>query len=131
MVPIAMHETRDLVVQYEILKSQTLLEEKACREWPRKWGFYLDFDKLMLDEAARRGISEEEYRRRTEIRKPRGPSEPDILPIKPAQGVPVTSTGMVGWRASKEYSLEKFGPLYISPKHTLPYDLAPSSIFLG
>ncbi|XP_066155165.1 ciliary microtubule inner protein 1-like [Euwallacea fornicatus] len=126
-----MHVSDDLVVQYEILKSQTLLEEKACREWPRKWGFYLDFDKLILHEAAKCGISEKEYRKRTEIRKPRGPSEPDIWPIEPAERVPVTSTNVVGWRASKEYSLEKFGPLYISPKHTLPCDPAPSSIFLG
>ncbi|CAG9769858.1 unnamed protein product [Ceutorhynchus assimilis] len=123
--------TCDLVVKYEVLKAQNALEEKARNEWGFKWSFYLDFDKILLKKAAERGLSEAEYKKRTVLRKPKGSVEPNIWKVEPAKFMPDTTIGMVGWRAQEEYSLEKFGRMYISPKYTLPYEPPLNSIFLG
>lgn len=69
------------------------MEIKAAKQWPQKWGFLLDFDKLLADEARKRGITPDEYRKRTEKRKRKGSVEPDIWKVIPSDHVPQTSTG--------------------------------------
>ncbi|XP_050299447.1 uncharacterized protein C20orf85 homolog [Anthonomus grandis grandis] len=121
----------DLVVKYEVLRAQNLLEEKARRQWPQKWAVCLNFDKVLSETIREHGLTREEYDRRTRFKKPKGNLEPDIWPIKPSNRIPRTSSGVIGCRAYKEYSLEKFGPLYLSPKLTLPYDPPYHSIYLA
>ncbi|XP_018569482.1 uncharacterized protein C20orf85 homolog [Anoplophora glabripennis] len=121
----------DLVARNEVLKAQEILEEKARREWPAKWGFYLNFDKFCLEEATKRGYSEEDYRRMTVKKKSKHNIERDIWPPAPPKPVPILSSGFAGWRSGPNYSLEKFGSLYISPRHTLPYEPPYRCIILG
>ncbi|KAJ8924836.1 hypothetical protein NQ315_000990 [Exocentrus adspersus] len=121
----------DLVAGNEVLKAQEILEEKARRDWPRKWGFYLEFDQFCLEEAKKRGYTEKDYRRMTVKKKPKRRLESDIWPPAPPKEVPQLSSGFVGWRSGPNYSLEKLGPLYISPRRTLPYEPPYRCIMLG
>ncbi|KYB28965.1 hypothetical protein TcasGA2_TC003295 [Tribolium castaneum] len=121
----------DLVKRNEVLKSLVTLEEKARRDWHHKWGFLLDFDKFVLEEAFKHGISEEEYRRWTVRRKNKTRALDYIWDLKPSANVPKTSSGMVGWRSALEHRLERTGPLYISPVSTLPPKERNSCIMLG
>ncbi|XP_076271803.1 uncharacterized protein LOC143203510 [Rhynchophorus ferrugineus] len=121
----------DYVIQSEVLKAQGALEKKTRTEWDKKWGFYLNFNKICLEEAERQGVSEGEWRRRLMKQKKQAPTEDDIWQINPADFVPGTTYGHVGWRAYQKHSLEKFGPLYVSPKLTLPQEQSYSNIMLG
>ncbi|KAL1517502.1 hypothetical protein ABEB36_001260 [Hypothenemus hampei] len=122
---------RDIRFKYEILKELTLVEGAARREWPGKWGFLLTFNEILLEEASKRGISKQEYLHRSQFRKPKGFSEPPIWPARVQRPFPETTTGMIGWRSCADCLLEKFGPLYRSPKYTLPFEQGYSKIFLG
>ncbi|CAH1112628.1 unnamed protein product [Psylliodes chrysocephalus] len=124
---------KNLNVEINILNAQEVLEEKARKEWPQKWGFLLDFPKILLEEAAKRGISEEKYRQTMNRKKIKCiPYEKTITTcIEPTDYIPKTSSGYVGWRCESKYTLEKLGPLYVSPKHTLPYQPPYNCIMLG
>ncbi|CAH0547972.1 unnamed protein product [Brassicogethes aeneus] len=82
----------NLIVKYQILAAQNVLEEKAIKEYHDKWGFLLDFDKRIRTSsqsererkekaetaaAARTGAGKERRRRRHEKRvsKSRQPKE--------------------------------------------------------
>ncbi|XP_044270105.1 uncharacterized protein C20orf85-like [Tribolium madens] len=121
----------DLVKRNEVLKSLVTLEEKARHDWHRKWGFLLDFDKFVLEEAAKHGISVEEFRRWTVRRKNKTKALDYIWDLEPATNVPKTSSGMVGWRSAPKHRLERTGPLYVSPVTTLPPKERYSCIMLG
>ncbi|XP_074029803.1 uncharacterized protein [Leptinotarsa decemlineata] len=126
-----MNRTFEYITKSEVLKSQEILQEKASKEWNRKWGFYLDFDKICLEEASKRGYTPEMYRRLVEMRKNKKNLEPDIWKAEASDNFPVTSSGYVGWRSGPNYSLEKFGSLYISPRRTLPHQPPYNCIILG
>ncbi|XP_018325755.1 uncharacterized protein LOC108737418 [Agrilus planipennis] len=119
-------------------KEQVFLEEKASKEWEEKWGFIKDFEKLCIEVAAKRGISEEEYKRMTKMKyrstnngslslgNAAATKEMGECDVKPSGPVPKTTSGFIGWRSSDfSNNLEKF-PMYVSPRHTLyPPDLPP------
>ncbi|XP_056643851.1 uncharacterized protein C20orf85 homolog [Diorhabda sublineata] len=131
---MASTNSTDYVIQNNILKSLEVLERKARKDWDKKWKFYLDFNKFILDEAAKLGYTEKEYKRIVQQYKHKPifyQEESVTIPVEPTQFVPKTSSAFVGWRADKKFSLEKFGPLYISPKVTLPHQPPCYTIFLG
>ncbi|RZC42148.1 LLC1 domain containing protein [Asbolus verrucosus] len=121
----------DLVKRNDILKALVVLEEKAGREWNQRWGFFQSLNELCVEEAAKQGVSEEEYRRWTVRRKSKTKALDFIWDLKMAESVPKTSSAMVGWRSHPEHSLERMGRLYISPLHTLPPKEHVSHILLG
>ncbi|XP_072386955.1 uncharacterized protein [Diabrotica undecimpunctata] len=123
----------DYVIQTNILKSLEVLEDKARKEWHDKWGFYLEFPKIILEEASKLGYSEEQYKKITRRGKKMEMNylEDVIISAEATDAVPTTSSAFVGWRSDRKYSLEKFGPLYVSPKHTLPYEPPSYCIKLG
>ncbi|KAJ3664077.1 hypothetical protein Zmor_008275 [Zophobas morio] len=83
----------DLVKRNEVLKAQVFLEEKARREWNRKWGFLLNFDKIVLEEARKQGVSEADYRRWTVRRKSKSRTVDETWDVKTSESFPKTSSG--------------------------------------
>ncbi|XP_068917047.1 uncharacterized protein [Tenebrio molitor] len=86
------HNSLDLVAKNDILKALVVLEDKARRDWHRKWGFLLNFDQMILEEAAKSNVSEEEYRRRTVERKNNTKGLDFVCDVKMAESVPQTSS---------------------------------------
>ncbi|GLV34547.1 hypothetical protein CBL_09027 [Carabus blaptoides fortunei] len=110
-------------------KEQVNTEEQAKCSWDRKWHFMRDFYKTYLKEAAVQGLSEEEFLklRTTKIR-PKDMEVDGWVAQTSLRKFPITSSAMVGWRSSRiECSMERFGPLYISPRHTVTEPDRPSS----
>ncbi|KAH1001412.1 hypothetical protein HUJ04_005438 [Dendroctonus ponderosae] len=83
----------NFIVNSEILKTQNCIENKARKEWKAKWGFYLDLDKIIIDEAKQRGLSESEYKRIVIKKKPKGTREPYIWITHSNRGGPMLSSG--------------------------------------
>ncbi|KAK0163551.1 hypothetical protein PV327_007221 [Microctonus hyperodae] len=55
-------------------------------------------------------------------------SKVSLEAMKSSLSIPKTSSAAIGWRSSsREYNLEIFGPLYISPRHTI-VPLTPGEI---
>ncbi|CAH1367692.1 hypothetical protein MTP99_008962 [Tenebrio molitor] len=125
------HNSLDLVAKNDILKALVVLEDKARRDWHRKWGFLLNFDQMILEEAAKSNVSEEEYRRRTVERKNNTKGLDFVCDVKMAESVPQTSSAVIGWRSRPEDRLERTGDFYISPLQTLPPKEHATCIFLG
>ncbi|CAG9861976.1 unnamed protein product [Phyllotreta striolata] len=124
---------KDLNVEINVLNAQVAVEEKAKLNWYKKWGIYLDFHKILLEEIGKRGITEEKYKKLTggnrkmvHINK-----ETPCITIQRSEYVPKTSNGMVGRRSDYKYNLEIMGPLYVSPKSTLPRQSSDYCIKLG
>ncbi|CAH1156148.1 unnamed protein product [Phaedon cochleariae] len=86
---------------------------------------------ILLEEARKNGFKNEEFGRIVRERKSKMNLENDIWKTDAIDYVPRTSSGYVGWRSNPNSSLEKFGPLYISPRHTLPYQPPYNCIILG
>ncbi|KAK4876599.1 hypothetical protein RN001_009105 [Aquatica leii] len=112
---------KNQVVLNGILQEQVEKEELARSVWNTKWGFMKDFDKICIEVAATMGISENQYRKMVTKKKYYDKDEEKEFKadIKPSDPVPITSSGFVGWRCKHRNSIEKCGPLYISPRHTI------------
>ncbi|XP_046397531.1 uncharacterized protein C20orf85 homolog [Ischnura elegans] len=90
-----------------------LKEEKAQKEWQKKWGFILDIMKERDDAIAKLPRPKHRLNKMKEFRA-KVPME-----AQPSPPIPTTTSAMVGWRCSSGYWLENFGPLYVSPRHTI------------
>ncbi|XP_060535559.1 uncharacterized protein LOC132707654, partial [Cylas formicarius] len=112
-------------------KEQAVLEERARNGWKRKWGFYLEFDQICVEEARNAGLTGDEYKRRTRSQNKQA-EETGGGDFGPAcDRCPRTTAGFIGWRAKQKDALEKFGPLYVSPKATMRPMQSYSCIILG
>ncbi|XP_021928116.1 uncharacterized protein C20orf85 homolog [Zootermopsis nevadensis] len=111
------------------LKEVIHLEKLTRKQWEKKWGFLRNIMQMYHDEIKAEGVE-----LKKEQSHPRLVSEMKAPPSPP---VPTTSSGFIGWRSSiAEYSLERIGPLYVSPKLTteLPESYSPTkqiNIFIG
>ncbi|XP_019876357.1 uncharacterized protein LOC109604271 [Aethina tumida] len=122
---------KDLIVKNQILADQKKLEEKASKEWHSKFGYLLDFDKMVIEEAKERGMTEEEFRRITVKRKDKTMHKNlQNFDIKPSGKIPVASSGYVGWRSQNNID-RLVGPLHVDRKYTLPQEISQKHILLG
>ncbi|XP_049809062.1 uncharacterized protein C20orf85 homolog [Schistocerca nitens] len=131
--PVKMQQT-NLVKMDGMLREALCTQEKANKTWEKKWGFMTQYRKFLEEEAKSRGISLEAISKgskKQEITTGTAFTVPSSPPI------PLTSSGFIGWRSSlQSCSLEKVGPFYISPVHTIePPDLPKQkpqlTIFIG
>ncbi|KAK9710109.1 Normal lung function maintenance, Low in Lung Cancer 1 protein [Popillia japonica] len=119
-----------------VIKEQVCLEKLTKYNYNRKWGYYTHLKEICLEIARERGI-EKEYKRVTEFKRGRRIESTSNWDIPESSTVPTITSGEVGWRSSRlECNLERLGPLYISPRHTLaPPGTEPepklTNIFLG
>ncbi|KAL3276041.1 hypothetical protein HHI36_020770 [Cryptolaemus montrouzieri] len=114
-----------------IRKEQLCNEDKAKKNWERKWGAYLDQRKFIKEELNRIGMTEEEFYKRISVKKPQPKYDKIGWEIRASEGVPKTSSGMVGWRSTLDYTLERVGPLFVSPLYTMPKEPKQNYIILG
>ncbi|XP_044745758.1 uncharacterized protein LOC123307489 [Coccinella septempunctata] len=119
------------VDKLNILKEQSRKERKARVNWQRKWGYHLDFKRIIKEEAEKLGFTEEEFYEKVSFKKPQPKYDSIGWDIEEAGGVPRTSSGVIGWRGDLKYSLEKVGPMFVSPLHTMPKKEKQNFIILG
>ncbi|GJQ78921.1 hypothetical protein Trydic_g88 [Trypoxylus dichotomus] len=127
----------DYVKNDGVVKEQVRLEEQTRRNYEKKWSYFTHFNELCLKMGNDKGISLEDYARLTSFKKGRRITSHSNWDIPKSPQVPTLTSGEVGWRSSQlECSLERLGPLYISPRHTLlppgaEPEPIPTCIFLG
>ncbi|XP_045463957.1 uncharacterized protein LOC123673495 [Harmonia axyridis] len=117
--------------KFNILKEQSRKEREAKKNWQRKWGCYLDFKRIIKEEAEKLGFTEEEFNDKVSFEKPQPRYDKIGWRIEEADAVPQTSAGMIGWRGDLKYSLERVGPMFVSPLFTVPKKEKQNFIILG
>ncbi|KAK7793330.1 hypothetical protein R5R35_003065 [Gryllus longicercus] len=125
------------VRQDGVMREVILHEEKSRKSWERKWGYLKEERRIFLEESQKssnRSLSNNSTNNNNDVRQQ---VETTFTSLPTSPPVPITSQGMVGWRSRfGENSLNKVGPLYVSPKLTIlpPGDSTPRKqyhIFLG
>ena len=101
------------VANDEIWKSHVHMEWSAAKKWPQNWGFMTKTYKELIQD----GVPTKPEVKKIEIKLPESLQPPPITPIEKyikigdSPPYPETTTGLVGWRSTKDdCSLEIYGP---------------------